>query len=217
MLMIVVLTGMVAGTLTSLALPVSANLTFGSHVELYTYDGISGSSCTGGRVDPISVLFYSNASTSNVNTHAGHHGGWTWSDGSNQYFYDHLCAPLDSQRASNYSFLGTSRYHMRYHWNVDNPNFGTYSIATPHYETIKLCGGIPKHAVSPTGGGDPGGFVKGKWDIGYNWHNWNGAYGGSPGPHRFDQSAVWSNTQAMQQCDGTYAWNDGWVDYVEII
>lgn len=188
-----------------------------SHTHDLTY---STSTCTAGTtVDPFSVIFYQHAWTSNVSSHAGHHGGWNATDGSQQYFYNHGCTAKDGQRASQSSTSGITRYHMRYDYGSD-PSLGDYSLATPHRETLDFCGGsIVSHRVlaSSAGGGSSGGFVLGKWDIGYNWHNWNGSYGGSPGAHNYLGSFWWGNVNPMQQCDGSYAWNDGYVDYVEIL
>jgi len=186
----------------------SADMDFSSHVRQYSYDSLS---CTG-RVDPVSVLFYQNSTTSAVNTHAGDHGSWTHTDGTEQYFWDHACDDFEGQRASQNSYLGVTRYHMRHRSGLDYFNFGTYSAATPHRETIKNCNFVPKHAANASSGSEPGGFVRAKWDIGYNWHNWNN--GG--GLHYIDQFAWWGNTSPMSQCDGTSAWNDGYIDYVEI-
>jgi hypothetical protein len=102
--------------------------------------------------------------------------------------------------------------------NIDpaEPWLGAYSIATPHYETIDLnCSWWfdPNHKVT---NGYPGGFVIGKWEIGYRWHNWNGVYGGSPGQHLWLENQYWDNRDPIPQCEGTAA-NDGWVDFVRIV
>lgn len=119
---------------------------------------------------------------------------------------------MDGDDASNGNFQ--PRYHMRYYWNID-PTWGIYTLATPHHEDYlpdpighPSCG----HAVDSNNNEPPGGFVMAKWDIGYNWHDWNG--GG--GTHLFGGSQFWGNTQQMLQCDGEYAWNDGYVDFVQI-
>jgi|FaiFalFF_MnMetaG_3_1042247.scaffolds.fasta_scaffold00564_4 hypothetical protein len=36
--------------------------------------------------DPITVVFYYNATIPNMHTHAHHHGGWSYHDGDTQYF-----------------------------------------------------------------------------------------------------------------------------------
>src|SRR5688500_14282048 len=58
------------------------------HIGPYSY----GDSRCRNAVDPVSVIFVGAATTSNVNLHAGHHSGWTYSGpSSGQYLYDHAC------------------------------------------------------------------------------------------------------------------------------
>ena len=171
------------------------------HTASYAF---TNSGCTN-KVDPISVVFYWDASISAMHQHAHQHGGWVYHDGTFQYFFDHSCFGQDAQDASNPSW--SARYHMRYLWNGD-PTWGTYTLATPHHEDLLTCG----HAVDANSNEPPGGFVMAKWDIGWNWHNWNNG-GGS---HYFQGSHWWGNNISFTQCDNEQASNDGWVDYVEV-
>jgi hypothetical protein len=195
-----------AGTVAALAMAprARADMVYGNgHIAVYSF---SDSVCTD-LVDPISVVFVNKATTTNVNTHAGHHGRWTYRDGTMQYFYDHACKPLASQAANRASWGLPGRYHMRHRPNTDAV-WGTYSLATPHYEDTLWCG----HAVDSNWDEAPGGFVKAKWEVGYRWHNWNN--GG--GAHVYVHSEWWGNTDPQWQCDGQPAWNDGWTDIIRI-
>jgi hypothetical protein len=189
------------GSEVSSSKPASAHLDFRRHTSFYSY---TDSACKH-AVDPISIVFYRNATLSNVDQHASHHNSWTYHSGSTQYFYDHYCGAMDNQNAS--GDFWQSRYHMREWWNWDAKS-GYYTLATPHHEDMTWCG----HAVDGSGNEPPGGFVRAKWEIGYLWHNWNN--GG--GTHYFGGSQYWGNTQEFQQCDGDWASNDGWIDFVEI-
>jgi len=111
----------------------SAHLDFRRHTSFYSY---TDSACKF-AVDPVSVVFYRNATLANVDQHASHHNGWTYHSESTQYFYDHHCSPMDNQNASG-DFWQT-RYHMREWWNWDSKN-GYYTLATPHHEEMTWCG-----------------------------------------------------------------------------
>jgi hypothetical protein len=143
-----------------------------------------------------------------MHLHAGQHGGWAYQPPTPQYFFEHFCGVMDGSDASNGDIPPQPRFHMRYFWNYDSGIWQYYSVSTPHHEDLLYCG----HAVDSNNNEPPGGFVMGKWDIGFNWHNWNG--GG--GLHYFGGSWWWGNTQMFLQCDGEWAWNDGWLDFVEI-
>jgi hypothetical protein len=183
---------------------VHADMVYGNgHIAVYSF---TDAACTD-LVDPISVVFFNRATTANVNTHAGHHGRWTYRDGTTQFFYDHRCKQHASQAATRPSWGLPGRFHMRHAPNTD-AFWGTYSLATPHYEDTTWCG----HAVDSNWDEAPGGFVKAKWEIGYRWHNWNN--GG--GTHAFFTSEWWGNSDPQWQCDGQPAWNDGWTDLIRI-
>jgi hypothetical protein len=156
--------------------------------------------------DPITVVFYYNATIPNMHTHAHHHGGWSYHDGDTQYFFDHYCGLHDGQDASNPGWDPLGRYHMRYWWWTD-PYWGTYTLATPHHEDLVWCG----HAVDSNWDEWPGGFVRARQDIAKNWHRYNNG-----GSHYFAGSQYWGNTAAMWQCDGQPAWSDGNVDFVRV-
>lgn len=175
------------------------------HTSAYNY---TDSQCIY-QVDPISVVLYDNATLSNAHTHAHHHGGWDSHDGvTDQYFYDHWCGPMDGADASNPWWDINGRYHMRY-WYYNDGTWGFYTLTTPHHEDV-ACG--TNHAVDSNQNEPPGGYVMAKWDIGSNWHDWNGG-GGS---HYFGGSQFWGNQTSFWQCDGEPAWNDGYVDFVRI-
>jgi hypothetical protein len=207
--------GIVFGIITALAIglvnraeahldPITIQNPMG-HTSLYNY---TNSTC-GNAVDPISVFFYGAADTNNMHTHAHHHGGWTDHSGTGQYFFEHFCGTMNGQDAS---AVGT-RYHMRYFWNYDPGIWQYYSVATPHHEDLLFQSPGCGHAVDSNNNEPPGGFVMGKWDIGFNWHNWNN--GG--GQHWFGGSWWGGNTGGFVQCDGEWAWNDGYIDFVQIV
>ena len=177
------------------------------HVGPYSY---TDSRCRN-AVDPISVIFTTRATTAAVNEHAGHHSNWTYTGpSSGQYFYDHGCKRPTGDIASG-GLFEPMRFHMRHVSGFDATR-GTYSLATLHHEDLVNCGGVLKHAVDSNWDEDPGGFVRAKWQIADTWHFWNEA----PATHYWQGSEYWNNTAAMWQCDGQPAWNDGWVDFVEI-
>lgn len=186
------------------------------HVKPYTYNN---SSCSdGNEVDPISVVLYTNATTGNVQTHAAHHG-WNQHEGSSmeQRFYQHGCVGMSAGESTPFMF-GFDRYHMRHRWHYDpsEPSMGTYALTTPHYDHGVACNWHEVgHAVNVPAewASAPSGFVAAKWELGQNWHNWN--YGGSA--HFFQGSQYWGNTIRIQQCNGQWHANDGWVDFVQIL
>jgi hypothetical protein len=166
-------------------------------------------------VDPISVIFYENATINNVRGHAMNHGNWWNGDGNTQWFYDHFCGPMDGQASSNEEWDLGGRFHMRLWWNWDSA-WHTYTLSTPHHEDVIVPapwdtghGCWPaNHAVDSNWDESPGGFVRAKWDIGANWgpsghHNWWGYW-------------YWDNMDWQWQCDGQPAWNDGYVDFFPI-
>lgn len=188
------------------------------HTDWYSYTDAPGVITPWGRtdeVDPISVVFYNNGSLSQTHYHAHYDSVWAVHDsvGNPQYFYDHYpCDIQDGQDADDLFF--TSRLHMRYETGAEwDPSWGTYTLATPHEEQVVLDGGnFVCHAVLSEANHPPGGFVLAKWDIGWDWHNWNN--GG--GLHYLAGSMWWGNTSEFQQCNGKWAGNDGWVDYIRI-
>ena len=201
--------GATFGTAHHFATTASAHLDGLVHVYPYSYRAYPCSQAA----DPISIVFYQNANATNTSTHAHHHGSWTNHQGTQQYFYNHGCVPKDDQNSN--GGLLSNRYHMRYFWNQDlvaEPWLGKYATATPHWETVDLnCSGWwdPNHKVE---NGTPGGFVKGKWELGWRWHNWNN--GG--GQHLLLEQQYWGNRADMPQCEGTAA-NDGWVDFIRVV
>lgn len=78
--------------------PAAADLIPGPHTGTYSY---SDSNCWN-PVDPISVVFYYEATTGRVNDHSYYHGNWSYTGGagSDQYFYDHWCEVFDDDAAS---------------------------------------------------------------------------------------------------------------------
>ena len=153
------------------------------HVKRYTFP--NSTSCSDVyRIDPIGVVFYYNATSSNVRAHGGHHGGdGGWNEVSNgsqdQYFYQHGCiqGPGGGEFADGHWW--NDRYHVRHisHYDASEAWLGTYSLGTPHFEKSLQCG----HAVKVPDNTWPtasSGFVAGKWELGLRWHNWNngGAY-----------------------------------------
>jgi hypothetical protein len=199
--------GVLMGSLALPSLQTSAHIDFEGHTRYYSY---TNSSCNN-AIDPVSVVFYYAATIQNVDTHARHHGGWTTTGGGTQYFYDHFCGAMDHDNASGCGQC--NRHHMREWWNYDSPPPGLsyYTLATPHKEDFVWTCFPPSHAVESSGAG---GFVAAKWDIAANWHNWNN--GG--GTHWFGGTSYYAgNTWMFWQCDGEWAGNDGWIDFVEIL
>jgi len=186
------------------------------HVKPYSF---GTSSCLANDYrDPITVVFKPLGSNQNVQYHGQDHN---WSVGSGspfigsqaQYFYQHGCLNYQGQFAS--GFAWQNRYHLRLvvHNDPSEPSMGWYSISTPHYEIV-TCGGS-SHAVSIPSEWSfaPSGFVAARWEIGYQWHNWNN--GGRH--HTYLGAQYWGNNTQMQQCNGQWHGSDGWVDFVEVL
>jgi hypothetical protein len=161
------------------------------------------------RIDPVSMIFYNNATPDRVGFHITYHTGWGGTDAGGQWFKTHdspnVCVFNGSgwQRASS---CGTcDRYHIRYadvyEW---DGAYGWAVIGTPHYETYNYgpnCWG--QHAVTST---SPGGFVNARNTL-YNALR-NGGHAGTMG---------WiGNTEPRKQCDNEYVANDGYGAYVMV-
>ncbi len=201
--------------------PAGAHLEPWGHTWPYSFTSSSCDILNVTEVDPISIVYYENASTGNVDAHYAyhgyaHHGLWDNHDpswASAQYFYDHVCLPQDSENST--GDLWQSRYHQRHFWNWDEP-WGIYSISTPHYEDITKCDeGNLSHAVRENGssGMPEGGYRNAKMEIGWHWHNWNNGGGAA---HYWAGWQDWDNLREFRQCDGQYARGDGDVDFIEI-
>jgi hypothetical protein len=181
----------VVAFLAALALAAPAHADFSS--SHYTY-----SSCGGGAVDPVNIVFYgSTAYASNAAAHMEHHSGWSNTSGSSQVFYTHgYCRGMSTQRAS-----GTySRYHLRFFQTYHRDAKGRYeTVADAHHEDwIWYCG----HAVDSNGPGGSG-FDQGRWrvyDLLVTRHHWGGYQN-------------WGNTRSFRQCDGDYAGSAGYVGW----
>lgn len=178
-----------------------------SHSHYYTH---SSSSCSG-HVDPIDDVFVVGGFASWVDNHAGHHGGWTYSDGSDQWFAAHICWKQDQQAASNSQWDPRGRYHMRIGYgysasggNDSDPTWGYWSAADAHHEDVDWCG----HTVDDNLFEPPGGFNMGRNDIYKNWVQ--------SGAHTYRLFGHWGNTARFTQCAGSVAWSDGYVDYIEV-
>ncbi len=166
-------------------------------VRWYSFD----SSCSA-RKDPVTVVFYHRASATAVDAHLGHHTGWgdTWFDGSAQFYETaRVCSPQQGSRA-NGAFWET-RFHVRWREGTyADPTYGSFSLATPHYERKVDCG----HAVTPTTNGWSG-YDEGRRAI-YNAMN---------GPH-YTYVRYVGNSAVMVQCNGWAAASNGNVRYVRI-
>ena len=98
---------------------------------------------------------------------------------------------------------GTStRTHVRWAQNTydTSPTYGTYSLATPHYETYNYgpdCFG--GHAAS-----SPNGYLIARTTL----HN-----AMLTGGHPLVTSGDWGNNKMIKQCDNEYAGSDGIVLY----
>ncbi len=171
------------------------------HSHSYTHN----SSACSGHVDPINVIFVEVGFASYVDSHAAHHNGYTNNTGGNQWFKIHSdCTTQDEQAATGYF----TRFHMRINngWDYDS-TWHWWSAADAHHEDTVWCGGLG-HAVDDNFDEPPGGFVMGRFDIYWNWVNQG---------HPFRGSQYWGNTLMFGQCNGTVAWSDGWVDFIEVV
>ena len=130
-------------------------------------------------------------------SHASHHGWSNTSGGGTQYFDEHVCYYAQGSRATGCGVC--TRYHFRVSHYGEDGSWGVYSIATPHHEDFTSCG----HAVDSNDDEPPGGFVMGRNRFWYTWYP----------SHSWQTWQYWSNTAPQQQCDGGWAWNDGWVDF----
>lgn len=101
---------------------------------------------------------------------------------------------------------------------VNDPYLGPSVAYT--WRGLPVCHAIDDETKEP-----PGGFQRGKVNLGRHWHNWNVARGGAAGAHYaplgpngnnadFHPPLSWNNTEPIPQCNGNLAGNDGWVDLI---
>lgn len=147
--------------------------------------------------DPINVLFDVNGTLSNTINEVRTHLGWSSTSGANLKFVDHgQLEDPQAQYASGCTLC--SRYHARYNQGNDNggPGWGIWTMAPVHYEIVTRCG----HVTTTFDGARN--YVKNTFAN--SGHHPTGFY--------------WKgNTQASQQCDGSWVAGDGYFAYIDIL
>jgi len=153
--------------------------------------------------DPITVIFYGNASEPTTSNLIGDYTGWgdTILDGDSQlYWNDGYCDANQGSRADGASWQ--SRYHIRMtQKRAYDPDYWLVTMGTPHYEVITECG----HAVRYTDVNNWGGFDMGRQRI-------MEAFDG----HNYHFVKYVGNSGTMVQCNGWFASSNGNVRYISI-
>lgn len=179
------------------------------NIGYYTHDTCTNWHLESTRVDPINYVFIVWGTLDRVHNqvlyHGSQHGGsWGNRDGTGQYFISHnLCYAQDDQHADH--GLASGRTHFREKaMHYSNASLGYSVIADAHHENIVLCGLLPKHAVDTTTG-----FNNGRANV------TNGVFAGTA--HMNNTWQTWfGNTGHMRQCNGAYAWSDGYARMMSI-
>lgn len=197
----------------ALAVPAAADGHFSA--GFYSH---SRSDCAS-RTDPITVIFYGEATAARTLNHVAFHTGWSGgATGGNQYFATHgICYPSFGER---YDGTVEDRFHIRaqktYHGDA---TWGTTTMSTPHHEdwvtwiwTDCASNGFGNHAVDK-GGVDKGGGLQSGFDQGRT-AIYNAFYGRSG--HEYGGLSYWGNTQEFKQCDGDWAGSHGNVYWFRI-
>jgi hypothetical protein len=175
----------------------------GADFNIFPYSFRDGA-CTE-RSDPVTVIFYREASAILSNNHVRAHTGWDGGEGGGQNYSSHgVCLPGD--RHSESAGATSTRYHIRMGrtWDED-VNWGRTTAATPHHEDFLWTCAPSNHAVDK-GGVNLGqnlwsGFDQGRSRI------YDALYGQDA--HYFAGDPYWGNTQEFQQCDGDWAGSHG--------
>jgi hypothetical protein len=176
-----------------------------AHFQTYPYTLSSCPASYDRQVDPITDVFYANATGDRVLNHIRFHTGWTDTGGSTQYFSSEgICAVMYGQRAS--ANVSQSRFHIRVRRTYDDdPIWGITARGDAHHEDfVWYCG----HAVDKGGGstGLASGFDQGRRAL----------FEALSGTHTFGGTTYWGNTRQFKQCDGDYAGSNGNVDWWRI-
>jgi len=200
-------------------------------VGRYTYNGPD---CNDGDgwVDPINLIFvgYDARTVAAVKDHLRRddHGGFAYSHGSNQWFRTHGfgCSLRDDQANSGDPF-GIDQVHVRFERGRlasgepdTDPEFGPYVVAAAHREDVILwppsCWDT-LHAVKGNELEPPGGFNMGRnYIVDSLTLMANDGIAHDPLGHELVDTQYWGNIHPFRQCDGEYAWSDGWVDFVSM-
>lgn len=153
------------------------------------------------RKDPVNLLFRQNATLSNVNTHFAHHLGWYATDGSTMLFIEHSAyTPQDNQRASETSWSGFPRYHIRFKEGLhyDTGGYGYYTIAAVHQDKLALS--CPGHR-----------------GTNFNSLRDNVAMYFQSGGHAMAWNGYWQgNTLGSVNCDSSVSYGDGYLHVIWI-
>ena len=197
-----------------------------AHFESAPYNYGDGA-CTQ-AVDPINFGFYGDQAWASKSSYMfGFHLGWGETNvESGKYFFDHgVCEYQHFARASG-TFYQT-RFHTRGHRLRERDTRNRWETVTgTHFEDITNSEGInpfPCHAVrenNPDGTGGGFNYARDEARRGIPWpphkDGWSYyvKYGETSSPYSLPYRLfAWGNTAAFRQCDGQYAWSDGWVDW----
>jgi hypothetical protein len=196
-----------------------ADISLGSNLGEYTYRSSDCNEPDADAADPVNVIFYDDATQSNLDYYFNLYHGWGDNDGETQYFKTwYNCYEMDGQPSSGQ--MGVTRYHARYQrgldpWgnvDVDNP-WGDYSVASAHYEEwipylpgFNSCdsGWFPKgdHAVPNDG------FNQGRDNVVQNWV--------TEGGHHYAGTRNWDNRELRDQCNDWVAASNGDVAFIRV-
>jgi hypothetical protein len=152
------------------------------------------------RADPIMVMFYQNANSTDAEIHIKHHTGWDSGTGTTAYFQvESNCESMSGQTAEN---CCTSRYHIRWRQSpYFDFNYGTVTMATPHHENVEPC--FSYHKIDQWQAGTGSGYDRGRAYIYQQFVGTAHTYGGL---------GEWGSTMPVSQCgqdvagDGRVGW-----------
>jgi hypothetical protein len=160
------------------------------------------------RSDPVTVVFYGDATVESAMEHVEHHTDWSAPTpfGATQYFSSNgYCGIQEDERAEN---IVTSRYHIRgAQTAATDPELGTTTLGTAHFEDLVTCDGEPRHAIRENGP-DGSGFDWGRNEI-------YGAFSELYSDH-YPYLQYKGNTASIQQCDLQWASSNGYVLFAVI-
>jgi hypothetical protein len=168
------------------------------------------------RVDPITFVFFAEATGWRTYNHIRAHTGWRGDTDANQFFASHGYCRQSYAEAYNGDSSET-RYHVRLRQTAEwDDTYGYTTVATPHYELwADDCswGGLPGHGVEEGSIDNPydswSGFDNGREII------WNFMAGTNA--HWWQPATYWGNTAEMSQCGGRwYAGSNGKVYWLTI-
>lgn len=193
------------GLVTACALVVAAPAQADFAFRWYAF---AGSGCDR-KADPITVLFYGDATSGRARNHLDYHTGWWATYGPDQYFSDHGYCQEEQWENGNGGLR--DRFHVRANQGMHRDyesGLGWHTVATPHDEDwYSSC---LTHVVEDNGEGghNDSGFDHGRRAVRYRMS--------TVGPHYSYSRQLWNTELMYQPCDRSYVGSNGYVAYIRI-